>query len=103
MKNDMYPEELFLRKMLDWEDIFDTMVTVHDRDFNIIMANKSAEKILGLSFSKIKEKKCFFSYHGTERPPEGCPSCKCLKTKKPTVFESYESHLNMFLEVRVIP
>ena len=85
MKNDIYSKEMFLQRMLDWEDIFGTMVTVHDKDFNIIMANKSAEKILGRSFLEISEKKCYFTYHGTDSPPEGCPSCECLKTKKPAL------------------
>jgi two-component sensor histidine kinase len=103
MKNNIYSKELFLQRLLDWEDIFDTMVTVHDKDFNIIMANKSAEKILGRPFLEISKEKCYFTYHGTDSPPEGCPSCECLKTKKPTAFEFHEPHLNMFLEIKVIP
>ena len=103
MKQDISEKDLFLQKLLEWEDMFGTMVTVHDKDFNIIMANKSAEKILGLPFSEIKEKKCFFNYHGTSSPPDGCPSCECLKTKEPAAFEFYEPYLNMHLEIRAIP
>ena len=103
MKNDACSKDLFLKKMLEWEDMFDTMVTVHDREFNIIMANKSAEKILGLPLLEISKDKCYAYYHGKGSPPEGCPSCECLKTKKPAVFESYEPHLKMHLEIRVIP
>lgn len=104
MKNkDKSSEELILQAMLDWEDNFNTMVTVHDKDFNIIRANKSAEKILGIPFSEIRRKKCFKNYHGKDHPPEGCPSCECLKTEKPTVFEMFEPHLNKFLEIRVLP
>ncbi|MEN8262307.1 MAG: histidine kinase dimerization/phosphoacceptor domain -containing protein [Nitrospirota bacterium] len=103
MKNDDYSKDIFLQKMLEWEDLFDTMVTVHDKDFNIIMANKSAEKILGRPFIQISREKCYASYHGKDSPPEGCASCECLKTRKPAVFESYEPHLKMFLEIRAIP
>ncbi len=103
MKNNIYPEELFLKQILDWEDMFDTMVTVHDKDFNILMANKSAERLLGRPFSEISKGKCYFNYHGTNSPPEGCPSCKCIKTKQPAMFEFHEPHLKMFLETRVIP
>lgn len=104
MKNiDKSSEELVLNAMLDWEDNFNTMVTVHDKDFNIIRANKSAEKILGMSLSEIKKRKCFMNYHGKDRPPEGCPSCKCLITEEPTSFDIFEPHLNMFLEIRVLP
>ena len=86
---DKYSEELILQALLDWEDSFNTMVTVHDKDFNIIRANKSAERIFGVPFSKIANTKCYKNYHGKERPPEGCPSCECLKTMKPTSFEMF--------------
>ena len=89
--------------MLDWEDNFGTMVTVHDADYNIIMANKSAEKILGMPFSEMLKTKCFVCYHGTDNPPQGCPSCKCLQTAKPVFFEMFESHLNMYLSIKAIP
>jgi len=90
----------------DWEDTFNTltdMVTVHDKDFNIIHANKAAEKILGLPFLEFGPVKCYKFYHGLGGPPEGCPSCDCLVTGEPATSEIYEPHLNMFLEIRAIP
>jgi PAS domain S-box-containing protein len=99
-------DELILQSKQDWENTFNTitdMVTVHDKDFNIIKANKAAEKILNLPLLKSTETKCFKYYHGTDVPPERCPSCQCLKTEKPAVFEIFEPHLNMFIEIRAIP
>jgi PAS domain S-box-containing protein/putative nucleotidyltransferase with HDIG domain len=90
----------------DWEETFDTitdMITIHDKDFNIIRSNKAAEKILGLPFLEVKRAKCFNYYHGTDSPPEGCPSCQCLKTGMSAAFEIFEPHLNMFIEIRAIP
>jgi PAS domain S-box-containing protein len=91
----------------DWESTFDTitdMITIHDKDFNIIRANKAAEAILKLPLlDKLGDTKCFSYYHGTEKPPEGCPSCACLKTGKPALFELFEPHLNKFIEIRAIP
>jgi two-component system sensor histidine kinase AtoS len=49
-------EDLILQAKLEWEDTFDTitdMITIQDRDFNIIRANKTAGEILGLPFSEI--------------------------------------------------
>ena len=60
----------------DWEDAFNTitdMVTIHDKDFNIIRANKAAEKILGLPFLEATKAKCFEYYHGAGCPPEDTP------------------------------
>ncbi len=98
-------EQLFQIKH-DWEDTFNTitdMITVHDKDFNIIHANKAAEKILGLPILDVSPSKCYRYYHGTGGPPEGCPSCECLKTGMSSINEIYEPHLKMFIEIRAIP
>lgn len=99
-------EELF-RSQQDWEYTFNSitdMVTVHDKDFNIILANKAAEKMLGLPIlDKAMDRKCFEYYHGTDHAPEGCPSCGCLGSAAPATFEVFEPHLNMFVEIRAIP
>jgi DNA-binding CsgD family transcriptional regulator len=91
----------------DWDDIFDTipdMITVHDRDFNIMRANKAAQKMLDLpSPGNDAELKCFQYYHGTEAPLKGCPSCNCLTTGEPAVFEVFEPYLQMYIEIRAIP
>jgi len=98
-------EEVF-RISHDWEETFNTitdMVTVHDKDFNIILANKAAQKSLALPFLEGKHVKCFEYYHGTGCPPKGCPSCVSLVTGKPTVHECYEPHLGRYLEISAIP
>lgn len=99
-------EEQLYQITHDWEDTFDTiddMITVHDKDFNIIHANKAAEKLLGLPILNVTPSKCYQYYHGTGAPPEGCPSCDCLKTGLSSVNEIYEPHLKMFIEIRAIP
>lgn len=100
-------QEYLVLSQREWENTFNTindMITVHDRDFNIIRANKAAEKILGLPFlEKTPDSKCFKYYHGTDTAPDGCPSCQCLTTGVPATFELFEPHLNMFIEIRAIP
>jgi PAS domain S-box-containing protein len=100
-------DELFFQAQQDWKDIFNSitdMITIHDKNFNIIYANKSAEKLLNLPFlTWNKQLKCFRYYHGTETPPEGCPSCNCLTTGKPANFELFEPHLGVFIEIRAMP
>ena len=90
----------------DWEDTFNTitdMITVHDKDFNIIRANKAAQEQLGLSAGLIGRAKCFRHFHGTDNPPVDCPSCKSIVSAQPVASESFEQHLNMFVETRAIP
>ncbi len=98
-------ERIILAKK-EWEETFDVInesITIHDRDFNIIRANKAAEKMLGLPFLKILSQKCYESYHGTDCPPERCPSCRTLKTGVPSVTEMFEPKLNKYLEIKALP
>lgn len=100
-------KEMVLQSRQDWEDTFNTipdMITIHDRDFNIILANKAAKETLNmpiLDFKKIN--KCYEYYHGTKSAPSECPSCGCLKTEEPAAFEIYEPHLKKYVEIRAIP
>jgi PAS domain S-box-containing protein len=100
-------EDLILQAKTEWEDTFDTitdMITIHDRDFNIIRANKAAQEILQLpSLKTTRAIKCYAYYHGKDGPPKNCLSCSCLETGQPTSFEMFEPHLNKYLEVRAMP
>jgi len=91
----------------DWEETFNSItdiITIHDRDFNIMRANREAEKILGISFRKnIRAVKCYACYHGTDSAPGECPSCESLRTGRPAVYERYEPFLKKFIEIRSMP
>jgi PAS domain S-box-containing protein len=89
-----------------WQDTFDAfpdMVTIHDKRFNIVLANKAAEQILDLPALNVKRAQCYKYYHGTEAPPTGCPSCQCLQSGAPASFEIFEPHLRRHLEIRATP
>lgn len=105
-KRKRFEADLFQSKH-DWENTFHAItdiVTLHDEDFNIIYANKAAEKMLNLpSLTSDHLHKCFKYYHGTSCPPDGCPSCNCLKTGLPADCEIFEPHLNMYVEIRSMP
>jgi len=100
-------DEIILHSPQDWEGIFNTItdvITIHDKDFNIIYANNEAKKILALpDLEMTKAIKCYNYYHGTICPPKGCPSCDCVLTGIPAVFELFEPHLEKHVEIRAIP
>lgn len=100
-------KEMLFQAQQDWEGTFDTitdMVTLHDNDWNILRANKAAQKIMGLPLlEKTADRKCFKYYHGMDQPPEECPSCKCIQTGHEGSFELFEPHLGMFLKITAIP
>jgi diguanylate cyclase (GGDEF)-like protein len=90
-------QSLIIQAKKELEEIFDTVhdaITIHDKDFNIIRANKAAEKLLELPFHE---------YHGADSPPENCQSCHILKTGVPMTTVFFEPKLNKYLEVRAIP
>ncbi len=96
----------FMQNERDWTEIFNTLndaVTVHDRKFNVLYANRAAEKLLELSSHDILNQKCFMSYHKSAKPPEWCPSCRTLKTGNFSETVIYEPHLNKYLDIKALP
>lgn len=81
----------------------ETLITFHDNNFNIIQANNIAKKILKLPPLDGKEVKCYQYYHGKNSPPKKCPSCKCVLTGEPVIFEMFEPHLSKYIEIRAFP
>jgi PAS domain-containing protein len=94
------------RVLLDFEEVFeqiDDMITIHDKDFNIVRANRYAVKRLGLPPLNTAGIKCYRYYHGMERPPDKCPSCKCILSGIPATFDMFEPHLNASLRIKAVP
>ena len=100
-------EEEIIVAQDDWENTFESvtdMITIHDMDYNIVRANPAAKSILGLRLQDgIPSVKCFLCYHGTEKPPSGCASCRTLQTGKISSIEIFEPYLNKHLEIRAMP
>lgn len=99
-------KDLVVKVSREWEEVFDIIddaITIHDNNFNIIRANKAAEKMLGAASSEILKKKCYESYHGSTSPPESCPSCRSLQTGHPTVSEMFDPFLDKYIEVKALP
>jgi PAS domain S-box-containing protein len=99
-------ENQILKAKLDWENTFNTitdMITIHDKDLNIIRANKPAIDTLNLNLKENATAKCYKIFHGKDSPPENCLSCKCFESEEPASFELFEPHLDRFLEVRAMP
>lgn len=98
-------EELIHQAKHDWEDTFNSisdMITIHDRECNIIRANRSAEKILGLPFL-LTGRKCHKYFHGMDSPPDNCPGRESMEKGEPVSREFLEPYLGRYLEVRAIP
>ncbi len=99
--------EMLMQAKQDWEFTFDTIpdaITIHDRNYNIIRANKAARSVLKIpSITNERSVKCYKYYHSTDSPPEGCPSCKCIESEELVSFEVFEPHLELYLEIMAMP
>ncbi len=63
--------KLEARAQKEWQSTFDNitdLISIHDRDFNIIRFNRAFADHFGLSCEKRMEKKCYELFHGTRSP-----------------------------------
>ena len=70
-------EEALRRLSKDREEIFQALgnaTVIVDPEFNIIDVNRFAIAATGKSKDELLGKKCYEIFHGTKRPPEGCPA-----------------------------
>jgi putative nucleotidyltransferase with HDIG domain len=99
--------EMLIQAKHDWEYTFDTIpdaITIHDRNYNILRANKTARNILKIpDIENGRSVKCYKYYHSADSPPEGCPSCKCIEIEEAVNFEVFEPHLELSLEIMAMP
>jgi len=99
-------DELLMRVKKDWEETFDIIndtISIHDRKFRIIRANKAALDYLDSSFEKLIGEKCFRMYHGLESPPKDCPGCQAMGEGAPVVSEVFEPHFDKYIEIKALP
>lgn len=89
-----------------WRDTFnalDEMITIHDSDFKIILANKSFYENLKLKEEEVVGKNCFKLIHNKDSPIEGCPLKESVEKLKKTKREIYEPNIKKYLEVCTSP
>ena len=70
----------------EWEETFDSisdLVSIHDKDLNIIRCNKAVIEKLNVDYSDIIGKKCHEVFHGRNEPWSTCPFLKCKQSLRP--------------------
>ena len=83
----------------EWRNTFDSIsdaISIHDRDFQILRANKAFADIFNVKPRQIIGKHCY-ELHSGKKPHSGCPHKQTLATGKPAMAEFYESHLGKYL------
>ncbi len=90
----------------EWETTFDAvtdLITIRDKDYRIIRANKAAFKRYGLKPEQMIGKKCFETLYQIDRPCEGCHVSKTLETKKPASGERDSRYLDGVFQYYTFP
>jgi PAS domain S-box-containing protein len=89
-----------------WQNTFDSitdLISIHDNDFNIIMANKAFLEYFGLSLEEVKSKKCYEIFHETNLPTNGCPHITTLTENRNETGEILDPKNNRIFQVSTFP
>ncbi|MDR4505629.1 MAG: PAS domain-containing protein [Candidatus Scalindua sp.] len=101
--------ELFLqvkRGRDEWQETFDSIkdvITIIDKDFRIIRANKAFFKEYNIDKTRLKEKKCFEVFYGVDAPSENCPLMQCFENLKTVYEEMVDTEMDEIFLVTVFP
>ena len=99
-------EEEPRRTAQEWGTTFDSitdLVSIHDKDFKIVRANKSLTDTFNMKPKEIIGKNCYELMHGTKEPPSFCPHKQALETGKPHCTEVFEPRLGIYVEISASP
>lgn len=90
----------------EWESAFNSindMVSVHDKDFNILRVNKAFADKFKKNSKELIGKKCYETIHGTNETWPNCPLKRTLESGKPITEEFYEPKLGIYLQISTSP
>ncbi len=88
---DAYLHLLKLRESNEeWTIAFDTTIditTIHDKDFNIIMANKAFYDAYNIDEKQLNKRKYNELFYGADNPSDNCILARCVVSLKPECEE----------------
>ena len=90
----------------EWETTFDSvtdLLTIRDRDYRIIRANKAALDRFGLKMDELIGKRCFEIFRRSAKPCVGCYVSETLLTKTPVTVELESQYLKGVFRFHTFP
>ena len=90
----------------EWRITFDSttdLIMLLDSEMKIIKANLATAKFLNRPFNEIVGKNYYKLFHGTDKPPAGCPLEKMKMTKKHEETELYLPEKDIWIRISVDP
>ena len=99
-------EEKIKHAAEEWRTTFDSIkepISIHDKDFRVVRANKAFAAAVGMEIGELLGKKCYEIIHATEEPWPTCPHQQTLESGKQMTEEFFEPRLRRYLEVSASP
>ncbi len=100
-------KERSLRKSeREWYNTFNSIsdfVSVHDKDFKILRANRSLADFLGATMEDITGKHCYEVFHNTSVHLHNCPHFDTLKSRETIVREVDDTESGLYMLVTTSP
>jgi len=98
--------EVISRSKQEWQMTFDSitdLISIHDRDFRIIRANKAFAEHFQLTPQELMKKKCYELFHGTFAPIGNCPHRKSIQEQRPITEEVADPRTGRIFQVSTYP
>ena len=99
-------EERVRQAAQEWRTTFDSindLVSLQDKDFNILRANRAFADAFGMDIRTVPGKKCFEIVHGTKESWPTCPHRQTLESGQSVTEEFFEPRLGKYLQVTASP
>ncbi|MBC8414126.1 PAS domain S-box protein [bacterium] len=90
----------------EWSSAFDSItdfVSLHDKEFRIVRANKALSDFVGLKPEELIGKHCHEIFHSTLVPHADCPHAEAMKLKDTVIREFHESKFGLDISVVASP
>lgn len=90
----------------EWENTFNSLsefISIHDRDFRIIKANRSLCDLFGKTERELRGKYCYEIFHNASAPIPDCPHTKAMETQDSISTEIYDNALGIPLHITCSP
>ncbi|TAL23119.1 MAG: HAMP domain-containing protein, partial [Nitrospirae bacterium] len=89
-----------------WEETFDSigdLISIHDRELNIIKVNRAFYAYFGLDPKEPINKKCYDFFHAGDAPPAVCPGLITLNENRPATVEIHDVKTNKIFQISTFP
>jgi len=90
----------------EWKNTFDVItdiITIHDKDYNIVKANRAFYEAFNINEEYLTGKKCYEIFHGTNEPWHNCPFVKTTESLQPESEEVNDPNLGGVFIISTYP